>query len=875
MKILHIITRLDRGGSAEVVLNLVSGLKEKGHDVFLAVGPTVEPQADIKLFSKNSNIPVSYLKFLIRNINPFRDIPAFFEILKLIKKIKPDVLHTHTSKAGFLGRIAGRLAGVKTVVHTPHGHIFYGYYNSLISRIFIYLEKLASRFCDKIITLTEIEKREYIKEGVADKEKIISIPCGIDIDRFTQLEGKSHPSLLTGFTLNKDKSIRNKLAISPDAKVIGWAGRLEPVKGCEYFLRACHLIKKDLPDVKFLIVGDGPLRKEMEELALSLDLKNEVIFLGFRNDMPEIMNSIDVLVHTPLNEGLGRVLLEAMACGKPIVAANVGGIPEIVKHDINGILVPSKDYVSTANETIRILKDKKLAERLGEGGKKVAMGFSIKTMVEKTNRLYNTLLAIIFILSILFGGRDISHAMEWVPAVIHLDTNISDGTLSPEEMIEKVKEAGIKIAVINDKDNQRLEYGIFPLRKIIRRVEERNSIMTYGAKNYLDRIAAISKKNPDMTIIAGVEAVPFYYWDGSYFTDNLKLINFHKHLLIIGLEKSEDLESIPSVSYNNTLTFDLWCFFNILPIFLVPLGIWMVLHKKIEHVQLMQLRVKKEKRPYLIIGILVLFTGAVFTINNFPFGTSLYDPYHGDKGALPYQNLIDYVEKKGGMIFFAHPDVEARHKINDIEINTHQYSEELLRTQNYTGFAVFAEGIKYTGRPGGVWDNVLNEYINGQRKKPVWAIGELDYKEGNWMGDTQTIFLVNKNTKEEILNAMRFGRMYAVYGMSPILETFQIWDDKKGEWVDMGGEAAVDNKIRLKIKVSLPELEKKAMKLKIIREGDVIKEIDLMEGINIEWEDESMIKTFGDKHFNAGKKTYYRIDIDSRLISNPIFVRIG
>lgn len=485
-------------------------------------------------------------------------------------------------------------------------------------------------------------------------------------------------------------------------------------------------------------------------------------------------------------------------------------------------------------------------------------------------------LTIVFTSVFLLAQVCISNAMEWVPAVIHLDTNISDGTLSPEEMIQKVKDAGINVAVINDKDNLRVEYGLFPLRKIIRMVEERNSIMTYGAKNYLDRIADISKKNPDMTIIAGVEAVPFYFWQGSYFTDNLKLINFHKHLLIIGLEKSEDFEGIPSISHNNPLQFDLWCLINILPIFLMPLGLWMALHKKIEHVQLMQLRVKKEKRPYLIIGMLALFTGAVFTINNFPFGTPLYDQYHGDMGALPYQNLIDYVEKKGGMVFFAHPDVDARHKIGEIEINTPPYSEELLKTQNYTGFAVFAEGMKYAGKTGGVWDKVLKEYINGKRKKPVWAIGELDYKEGDWMGETQTVFLVDKNNnnKANILDALKNGRMYAVYGMSPILETFQIWDDKKGEWVDMGGEAAVDNKIRLKIKVSLPELEKKAMKLKIIREGEVIKEIDLMEGINIEWEDESIIKTFGDKHFNAGKKTYYRIDIDSRLISNPIFVRM-
>lgn len=471
-----------------------------------------------------------------------------------------------------------------------------------------------------------------------------------------------------------------------------------------------------------------------------------------------------------------------------------------------------------------------------------------------------------FLILLFFGGLSVSYAMERVHGVVHLDTNIGGGVLSPEEMIRKVKEAGLKVAVITDKDNQRVEYGVSPLRKIIRRVEERKSILTYGAENYLGMIESIAKKNPDMTIIAGVEAVPFYYWEGDYFSGNLRLVNFHKHLLIIGMEKPEYLRGIPSVGRNNYPVFDMRCLPNMWPVLLIAAGLWLTLYKGEKLIKLQLFYIKKKSRPYIAAGIVILFVGILFTINNIPFCSPIYDQYHGDRGALPYQNLIDYTEKKGGMIFWSHTDVEAKHKLDGIEIYTPPYYGELLRTYNYTGFAVLVEGMKFTGRPGGIWDAALKQYINGQRRKPVWAIGELDYKEGSWMGETQTVFLVNKNSKADILDAMREGRMYAVYGESkPIVEAFQIWDNKRGIWTEMGGIATVDAKVRLKLKVRLPEGEKKNTVLRLIREGVVIKEIYMDDTLDIELTDE---------YFKAGAKTYYRIDIDSRLISNPIFVKM-
>jgi hypothetical protein len=464
------------------------------------------------------------------------------------------------------------------------------------------------------------------------------------------------------------------------------------------------------------------------------------------------------------------------------------------------------------------------------------------------------------------GQPGISHAVERVAGVIHLDTSVGGGVLSPEEMVNKVKEAGIKVAVITDKDNMRIEYGISPLRKIVKKVQERNSITTYGAEKYLDVIEDISRKNPDMTIIAGVEAMPFYYWEGSYFNDNLRLVNLHKHLLIIGMESPEDFEDIPSVSYNNPKVFGIRCILKLWPLLLIPTGFWLVSRKEKEPVKKLKDSNRKQRRPFLVTGVLILVSGMLFTIDNFPFCAPLYDQYHGDRGMIPYQNLIDYAEKKGGMVFWAHPDVGGAHELNGIEISTSPYSRELLRTVNYTGFAAFVEGIKFSGRPGGYWDTALKQYINGERQKPVWAIGELDYKEGSWMGETHTVFLVDGNNKTEILRAMREGRMYAVYGETkPVLEAFQIWDDKDGIWTEMGSTATAVQQIRLKIKAYLPEKYKGPAKLRLIREGVVIKEISLESAVDME---------FNDQFFGEGEMTYYRIDIDGRLISNPIFVKM-
>lgn len=378
LKVLHIITRLDKGGSADVVLGLAKGLKERGEDVSIVVGKTMDPHTDLSAYVERTGIGIISIPFLRRDVNPFLDMLALLQLFFIIRRERPDILHTHTSKAGFLGRLAGRMAGAKVIVHTPHGHILYGYYGRILTRLFLYLEGLASYLSDRVITLTDNEAQEYVKWGVTRMEKLVTIPCGIELERF--------PSLTEG---NK---IKREFGIPGDTPLVGWVGRLEPVKGCGYFLRACAIIKNVVPGVRFLIAGDGPLMGDMKVLAEGLGLKGDVIFAGFREDIPEIISSIDLLVHTPLNEGLGRVLLEAMACGKPIVVTRVGGVPEVVEDGVNGLLIPSGDVEAIAEASIRILKDNALGSGLGKAGKKKVAEFGMDRMVEVTYRLYKSMM---------------------------------------------------------------------------------------------------------------------------------------------------------------------------------------------------------------------------------------------------------------------------------------------------------------------------------------------------------------------------------------------------------------------------------------------------------------------------------------------------
>lgn len=390
IKVVHIITRFDKGGSAENTLLTVLGLNKEKYTILLIKGPSLESEMSdeesltvsesLKIAEEN-NIKVINLPFLVRKIAPLTDLRALFTLFKILRKERPDIVHTHTSKAGFLGRFASFLARVPIIIHTPHGHVFHSYFGPVLTKIFVIAEKISSLITDKIITLTNRERDEHIERRIAPLNKFITIHSGVDLDRFMNLN----------INIKKKKK---ELNIPKDYCVIGTVGRLVPIKGHKYLVSAAEMIIKEFPKTVFIFVGDGFLKPILERHAEALGIRKNIIFTGWRKDVPEILYLFDILVFPSLNEGMGRVMVEGMSLGKPIVASNVGGIRDLIEDGKNGILVPPRDSNALRKAISRLIRNKKLAEGLGKIGKmEVYPDFDASTMVKKIDNLYESLLS--------------------------------------------------------------------------------------------------------------------------------------------------------------------------------------------------------------------------------------------------------------------------------------------------------------------------------------------------------------------------------------------------------------------------------------------------------------------------------------------------
>jgi len=380
IKVLHIITRLDKGGSAENTFLTLTGLDENSYEATLISGPVGDPKHDRRKQIEKQGIEYILIPELVRNISPINDLITLFKIYGFLRNEKFDIVHTHTSKAGLLGRLAAKLAGIPIVIHTPHGHVFFGYFGPFKTKIFIFLERLASRITHKILALTNREKKDYILFKIANEDKFVVINSGIELSRFKKLN------------FNEKQNIKKELGIPENSLIIGTVGRLVPVKGPEFLLKAAKQIVPKYPDSFFIFTGDGYLRQDLEKKALEMGVKENIIFLGWRDDVAKIVSVYDVFVLPSLNEGMGRVLVEAMALGKPIVASNVGGIPDLVTHGKNGFLVSPKNPKELARYIQILLVDEEKREEMGQVGKEMAVSFSREIMVEKIVGLYKELM---------------------------------------------------------------------------------------------------------------------------------------------------------------------------------------------------------------------------------------------------------------------------------------------------------------------------------------------------------------------------------------------------------------------------------------------------------------------------------------------------
>lgn len=380
IKILHAITRLDRGGSSENTLLSAIGLARKGYEVDVLFGKTED--ANIRLLKEAEKYGVDFIEEadLVRDIHPLKDVLAFYEIFRFLRDKKYDIVHTHSSKAGLICRLAAALAGGSKIIYTPHGHVFYGYFGGLLTRAIIFAESVLSRMTDKIVGLTPAECDEWIGYGVGKKEKYTAIPSGIDFDSL-----EAHGS--------EDRDLKEELGVPKNCILVGSVGRMVGVKGYEYFVKAAVEICRTREDVYFVIAGEGPRRGDYKKTIDASGMSDRFHLIGWQDNVAGIIKGMDVFVLSSLNEGMGRVLVEAMFYGKPLVATRVGGVPSVVSDGVGVLVDPaSSEAIKAAIE--RLADDPAGAAAMGRKGREKALaGYSAQKMVDELDGLYRGLLS--------------------------------------------------------------------------------------------------------------------------------------------------------------------------------------------------------------------------------------------------------------------------------------------------------------------------------------------------------------------------------------------------------------------------------------------------------------------------------------------------
>lgn len=378
IKVMRVIARLNIGGPAIQAILLTAHLDQKAFESLLVSGVEAEYEGNMLELAAEKNVELVILPQLGREINPVRDLMTILKLYRLIKKERPLIVHTHTAKAGTVGRLAARLAGVPVIVHTFHGHVFHSYFSPAKTRLFIRIERFLARFSNRVITVSQRLKEEIADYGIAKPAKIEVVPLGFELKPFLEAS---------------DGKFRRELGLSDEVKLVGIVGRLTKVKNHEFFLRVASKVAANFPAARFIIVGDGELRQELEEFTAELGLSDKVVFTGWRKNMPQVYASLNVVALTSLNEGTPVTLIEAMAAGCPVVATNVGGVPDLVVHDENGYLADSLEIDEFAGYVLTLLNDPFKGQTMGKKGRqRVKETFTLERLLEDISGLYLRLL---------------------------------------------------------------------------------------------------------------------------------------------------------------------------------------------------------------------------------------------------------------------------------------------------------------------------------------------------------------------------------------------------------------------------------------------------------------------------------------------------
>ena len=449
-----------------------------------------------------------------------------------------------------------------------------------------------------------------------------------------------------------------------------------------------------------------------------------------------------------------------------------------------------------------------------------------------------------------------------IDGVADIKSNFSEGCSSITDIVSQAERQKIDVVLFGDFARNSIEFGVKPFERIFKDIHQGPSVLDRGVGGYISEIKDNDRKFAHTLLIPGVETIPFYFWTGSNYDKNLTAHNWDKHLLVFGMPSAQGYEQLPlpNSNFSKEYTQDLLKNFMIFSfIFMLTAG-----------------AVYKGYLRIITVPLMLLF--ALLTLNNHPFQSSPYDPYNGDQGMKPYQNLIDFAISKGALVFWNHmEDTNGINQKDSLSLETIPYPDDLLKTQNYTGFQVVGDQPIVQSDPGQQWDQVLMEYLNGNRERPVWGFGSNDYlcenQNGDNLGSVRTVFLVRESSNDTVLDAMRKGRMYAVRQTDAnrlSLDEFVVKDQKAGNQVTMGQELVATDFPTVSMKLRSVQGGTKTAQIQIIRNGALVKEETVSLPYDLTWRDVEIDRI---------KPVYYRIKATvsptDHLVSNPIFVKFA
>jgi glycosyltransferase involved in cell wall biosynthesis len=389
LKIVHIITRLILGGAQENTLITCKLLAQRGHDVTLITGPAIGPEGELFNQTRGQGYKVITINRLRRAICPWNDILSCLQIKKLLRQLQPDIVHTHSAKAGILGRFVGySLKGkwaenLPAIVHTIHGLAFHPYQSQWLNKFYITAEKSAVKWTDFFISVADAMTKQSINAGIGRPEQFVTAYSAIEEDDF-----------LEQISQERKKDFRQKYEISEDSIVLVSIARLFMLKGHKYIIESAKQLSKQFEKCVWLFVGDGNLSEHFKQQVIQLGLNEKVKFTGLLppDQIPLAIQSSDILVHCSLREGLARTLPQAMLCGRPAISFDVDGAKEVVNEN-TGRLIEPKNIEQLTKACAELIENEDLRKKLGESGRNsVKEKFAPETMVDTIEAVYRKLL---------------------------------------------------------------------------------------------------------------------------------------------------------------------------------------------------------------------------------------------------------------------------------------------------------------------------------------------------------------------------------------------------------------------------------------------------------------------------------------------------